>query len=375
MKKSLLLLITLTLVYGCGTLNIEKRRYNKGFYVNWSRNSQKESKKETAEKSPVMSQALVDQTIVDTAHHYTMALPEQRSVCGTEDKIERSTENSSRITFETAHTKRSKTAGTSFNSAPIKANAMNASRPVNRTEQVVLTNGTSSKSKNWFYAIFAALPFMFLFRKKASRISAWAANNKRQSRGLIVILSSMSALSSFSLGTLTGWNMDSTAMLTSMGLIGTAAFLNTIRLGNGLNFMKNKFSFVMMGMTGAFSFFGLGSRYRDEVFQTLGTSEGELAIHPVVVFLLTLVLIAATIALLYGIAVVACNIACYGNELVAAIVFFGGIFLTVVLFTFALQYIYRKVGQSSDEFAKNALIAGLLALVIMALVIFGSAML
>jgi hypothetical protein len=154
-----------------------------------------------------------------------------------------------------------------------------------------------------------------------------------------------------------------------LGVLATASVINALRINNGFNFIKNKLSFALSGTAGAFCFFDLGSRYGSAALKQCGYAEGELVLHPAVIFLLTLVLIAALIAAIGLIASLSCSIACNGSEVLAAFVLFGGSYLVIMFFVYAIQFVYRKQGQSTEEFWQKAAITSLFAILIFLLII------
>jgi hypothetical protein len=363
MKKSLLILITISVACSCGTLSIEKRRYNRGFYVNWNKASKHENRQETANNTLIIKDQVADQANIDTARQL-MAVAIEKEM-NDDSKVLTTRSESIVMNTDAKHEHQKKNVLKDRDSAPISVKATKSYGSVRSSQQVELKKESASRSTTWFYSILASLPLMFLFKKNASRISSWATNNKRRSRGLIALLTGISALSSFALGTMSGWSTDSSAMLTSFGVLGTAAVLNSVRLGNGLNFMKNKVAYAMVGITGAFGSFGLGSRYGQSALSSMNLADGDMVIHPFWAGLLTVLIIAVILASLYFLAILACNIACNGSGILATVVFFGGAFLLICFGTYAIKYLFRREGQPTDDFMRNSIFAGILAIGLM----------
>jgi hypothetical protein len=357
MKKSLLILITISIAYSCGTLSIEKRRYNRGFYVNWNKSSKQENKQETANNIIIIKDPVTDQANIDTARQLLAVSNEKETI--NDSKILTTRSESIEMNIDANHEHQKKNVKKDRDSAPIRMKATQSYDKVRLSQHLDIKQKPSTISSNWFYTIFTTLPLMFIFRKRVSRIARWSSENKKQSQILIASLIGISGMSSFALGTLLGSSTNGTSALTSIGVFALAGLLNSLRLNSGLNFLKNKFSFALFGISGAFTFYGLGVKYGSSVLLSSGNDGGELAIHPALVILFTLLLVAALILVIGLIASLACNIACYGSEALAAVVFLGGTFLAVMFFAYAIQYVFRKKDQPTDAFWKNAALAGL----------------
>lgn len=370
MKKSLLILITISIAYSCGTLSIEKRRYNRGFYVNWNKAPKQENSQEIANNTLIIKDQDTDQANIDTARQLLAVAIEKETIDDSNILTTRS--KSIVMNSDSKHEHQKKNVLKDRDSAPISVKVTQSYGSVRSIQKVEMKQKPSTISSNWFYTIFTTLPLMIIFRKRVSRIARWSSDNKKQSRILIASLIGISGMSSFALGTLLGSDSNGTSTLTSIGVFALAGLLNSLRLNSGLNFMKNKFSFALFGMSGAFTFFGLGAKYGSSVLLGSGNDGGELALHPGLVFLFTLLLVAALILVLGLVASLACNIACYGSEALAAVVFLGGTFLAVMFFAYAIQYVFRKKDQQTDAFWKNAAIAGLLILLVILLVVLAS---
>lgn len=358
MKKSLLFLFIATILISCGSLNFEKRRYNRGYYLNWSKPNHSERTQNSEKPSgPIANKINEDSN--NNENHSKHPIKDDPT-----KEIELDTSLNSYV--KSTNFQSQKDESSSFK----RLNILND----NQFEKVQYTHETNFKSSNnpnqhlkggapgsgaWFYLILSSIPFLFLFRNRFSKISYWASNNPKKSRKLIALFSTTGALSSFAFGSISNFEVDSTMAIATMGVFGLSVMLNSIRFSKGDNFLKAKTSFLLAGISGFSGTFGLGAKYGHFALSSMQATDGEMLMHPMLAIFLTLLIIAALAASLYGLAILSCTIACNGSGFFAVAVLLGGTFLLFMLATLGIQYLFRREGQSNEKYLRNSVIVGL----------------
>ena len=195
----------MSLLCGCGSLHIEKKRHSNGFYVNWSKSFNSQKSEQLMEKSSAIKHIESSNAKIESDSSVAT-----NSVRNTLDGKQSSTSSSN---IKTSFHKRN----VSLKPVNTKDKTISSYFPqvVESKIDVLTYHELRSKKESrkisgaWFYALFTSLPIFYLFKKRTSKLANWATLNKKKSQGILAILSATGATSSFTLGSLLGSEMDS----------------------------------------------------------------------------------------------------------------------------------------------------------------------
>jgi hypothetical protein len=351
MKKVIVLFLLITTIYSCSSLRIEKRRYNKGFFVSFTnRNCTSETAKDSSENSSSnnLKQKKLETKNTNSVNEINGILP-----------LDNNTIVTSNISAHTPQKTHYKRISHSKHSEKSK-NTISTENKKIKSESIV-TNDTGTKSRFNGLLYFLSLIFVPFFAKKNNtslKVSKWASKNKLQSRTLIGIATTTAILSSFGLGYISQFDIDPYMFLipASIGVGSVLLYTSDVNFLNKPT--KNKLSFSLLNVGTYFGSFAAGSS-NSFLNNLLSIPEDPFIINPALAFILTAILIVAFAFSLYALAIISCQIACNGYGVLAVIVLFGGGYLASYLFSLGLLEIFRRKSQENDSFKSKAALLGL----------------
>lgn len=241
---------------------------------------------------------------------------------------------------------------------------INPSRVKPRYPNSSLKSAHKGINSLWFYCLIAMLPAILLFRQKVSQIDRWSQKNIHTGKWLIALFTLTGSASSFLLGAMFNWEISSLFAPISIGLISTALLSYWVKLKSGFNFLKKKLAIGLMSIAGLAGSFGLGIRNGSLFMNPITNDGGEMMLHPLVATLLTLLIVAALVASVYGLLAVACNIACSGYEVLAILFFLASSYLVTILAVFAVLHATKNVDEDTSDFWRIASLASVFIVII-----------
>lgn len=318
-RFTLVLLTTLFIFNSCSNLRIEKRQHQFGYHVHWTkkyRDSQNHFDEKTQESAVVstIDSTLTKNALSEIKVEENTLIPSKKTVEEKRSNLRSHQQVSDKPANREKHQLRKKT-------KPIL---------VHDTAKSSFKKQTESSHIGLLYFLGLLIPLPFIINRNTYKYSKWAAENKQKSISLLIFAKVLLAVLSVGLGYLLGIGFSPWVILGSAGIILTVLFVNIFKKNKG--YLHRKVSTYGMSVGSIGLFFSLANT----------SPNGELVIHPLLAFLLTILTLAALVGVLYLIILGTCSLSCSGYEVLAAILFFGGVFLSVFGTIALLLYINRR---------------------------------
>lgn len=333
----MIVLLTIGVISGCG-VHMEKRKHRKGFHISWNKNHRSvrsnspsetlsADRKVTSKDSPLLKERESVTSIHQIQEHQNFEKKDRASISGKVLNNSTTIEQTSLSQIEKVEEKLS-------------------------NKGIVRTKKQRNHSSYLYLVSMLAFPFLALNRKRNYRFASWAATNKRKAQWGIGLGTTVAFLSSYFLGRI--WNFDTSHFGVEISLI-----LGSI--GGIIYVLSQKISLKTLGsmILGSGAYFGaftLGTMRANMHFM----SDSQLG--GIVLALLTILLVAALLGSLYGIAILSCELSCNGYGFAAGALLIGGSYLVSFLFMVGIFNIWRPDLKGDGTIAKKA---ALWALVVM----------
>jgi len=358
-KYAIRLLILLpVLIYACGTLQVERKRHSKGYYVHWNT-------KHASQKGD---------------ERYAQVKPEEKSFERTEvsASMVKNMEKSETITLpptfvvDSVQKEASILSISEKNASPVDIRNLSTTE---KEEHILKIKSDQSESGGaWSMVLLLLFPFLFLKKDLGRSLSIWASENKVKAQFLFAASSVLMFAISVGLGILLRIPVNPiTAGLSIAGLIiGLVTYYGGGSAGTSRQQRLVGSSFFRIGAI--VSAFGVGGVFAQSGFGMIGNwdlrtgllqqVEGPSEMYysageSILMFVLGVALL---LVLLYVTAAVSCSLACNGQDVLAVFVAFGGVFLAFFLSFLLFFNAFRKQDEEFNRVLKKALIAGGLAM-------------
>lgn len=362
MKRLVFYSFILLLLVGCGSLHIEKRRYNKGFYISLNKKI-KESSEQTQKSDSDQKTEYTTATSKNEEH----ALHKEKDEPAdgyfneeTEVQQDKSTIDKQSVLSKTKNKK------THLEPSSIQKSKINQ-------EQKYTRQSEQSNSSGLFYFLFLLLvPFMSKFKNRMYRHSKWASENKLKAQLLIPVLSLAGMLTSFLLGNLIQCNVGQEMQWATFSgaAFGTMVYF-TAGKDEKQGFVRKRQGLTLFNLSTFFATFSLGSAMNSLFYFLIEGEDGERTpVQIILALFLGILIFAAMIAAIYGLAVYACTLACSGYAALSILVFFGGGFITTFLGIFGIASLINPGKLYRLRNVKTALIISGIIFTIFSVILF-----
>lgn len=370
----LLLAITVVITAACDSLHIEKRKYRKGFYFELFDERNHGDAKQVV-KNERREQSVLSAAGPHGATHDTTAFRPDTAVASAPlcEKGSYRKADGEHIIKQCTPKRRT------F--------AVTESKIVTEEKEITHTVPVLPLQVSLIAFLFLGIPAYLISKTElACGVSRWATKNRRKAQWSIAGLHFALAFTSFALGALLRMQQiavpfsDACSALLLLGLAGTAfasPLLNRAggRTTAGILFTSLLFagSAVAGNKLAGADVSGMSWSLSDGLTSFFcHAPDDEYVMNPVAGVFLTVLMVALSLLILAGLAVLACDLVCSGYGALAFIVFFGGVYMVAFLFALGVQHIFKKVKNpygSEEErrkaILKKALIAAFIVLGIM----------
>jgi hypothetical protein len=359
-KYAIRLLILLpVLIYACGTLQVERKRHSKGYYVHWNT---KHSSQQADERSAQVK-------------------PEEKSFEKTEvsASMGKNMEKSEILTLPpTSVVDSLQKEASILNVSEKKASQshIGSASTAKKDEHFLKMKSEKSESHSaWSMALLLLFPFLFLNKDLGRSMSIWASENKVKAQFLFAASSILLFAISLGLGFLLRIPLNPiTAGLSIAGLI-----IGLVRYyggGTGVTSRQQRLvgsSFFRIGAI--VSAFGVGGVFAQSGFGMIGNwslraglleqveESSEMYYSAGESIIMVVLGVGLLLFLLYITAVLSCSLSCNGQDTLAVFVALGGVFLAFFLAFLLFFNAFRKVDEEMNRIIRKAFIAGGVAMV------------
>jgi len=239
-----------------------------------------------------------------------------------------------------------------------------------KSNKRVETESTTDENKInglFFFLMLLGFPLMFI-KKSGYKIALWGKHNVKKAQVLIGVFTVSGLFSSYLLGNILDFNISAPMFILPVSLGLGSLVVNKVK--SKRHFFKNKMAMSMLSTSSLFLSFSAGN---SASYKVMDLSK-EMSLHPILAVIITIIIIALLALSIYGLAALACLLACGGAELLAAIVFITGTLGLSFLATLAIVKLFRKMEKPKTKKDKETLLwANVLVLIVTGLVIYFTA--
>lgn len=349
MKKVIsgFLLLLIVGLFSCNGLRIEKRRYNKGFFIHLNRGKEvvRESRikdTSTAKVHPINSPAM------------NLALDKDSTDPTDQVPSLASTISSGQEAVHLANKKQS-TQQTSGNNFQAAQTSVKQQQQKSERETASLVGSIAKPGFLFLLGGLVMLPFASTLSRR--KISIWASKNKSKSRLLLIFVQLAGMALAYFLGTM--FSVSGVVISPYIGLVvlipyllfflhkqfirkdkSAAKKLHRSKNYIGLNFITGMFGAFVMGLSNFFGNLDLWSFDSGITNSQMMHSGKDYVLHPLLIFLLTVLAIGVFLILLGLAASLSCSLSCSGYGGAAVVALIGGVALSIYLFILMLRGIW-----------------------------------
>jgi hypothetical protein len=353
MRQLFLLLSILLISTACSNFHMEKRRYNKGFHISFSKNRANEkagaNEQKIASKDKKSIKYLEQQTKI-SAEKLLAEIPVTNEVdeSGNESTDAETSSSESTITVsDTDDTVREEQTTTSNSS--LSKSSPKTSEPYDKQT----SNGL------WYFTLLGIVPLLMATKKQSYRIGVWASENKSKAQAVMAGLYALGFSSSYVLGNIWQPTIEDWMLAIPMTLAGGILASDAVKKEKKPGFVKRQIASAVVNLSSFFGTFALGAQTKISALQLMDP-EAQTGMEPWAATLISLLLVAAMVAAFLGIALIACELSCSGYGALALVVMAGGTFLILFLGIWAILTTFRGRSRNRDNM-KAGLIVGLVA--------------
>ena len=329
MKRILTFTVIAVLVSACASLHVEKRRFNKGVHISFG--SRLKSKHEEKADKTFSSESSVDRIKASVSKSFY-----------TESQDTIQLERGNRLALETYVSDDKHTEKPNASRQRNYRNKAKSIKPKTQQNSVVNAKRSSNREQKndrsrglMYFLSLGILPIIFAGRKKGLQMAKWASWNKTKAQIAIVGLVGVSATTSYLLGNMFQFSVDSWMLFLPAGLFASSFALVKVNKDHKEKFSRDRIAFSLFNVGTYFGTFAMGasnSRLFDVIADPGRGGEMDSSVAVVLTILLTLVFLAAV----FGLSILACNIACNGFGAAAIAVLVGGTYLIGFLCLWAI---------------------------------------
>lgn len=383
MKKIFNFLLITFILSGCGTIQVNKRHYTKGFDIQWSKKFYAAST--TSEEQPELCSEKPEFKSKETKQDQ-LAVAIEREVKNLEDVKFTELPQPKHIE-QTVEPKKSEIP----DEQPLSVQQTQKQEDVS-TQQNARSNESFETSNVEPFVLLSILllPFAFASMGTNQRIAQWAKEQKSKARWMITVLTILGLLTALALGTIVRFPFTPFTIALSVGGMILSLLIHSAYRNNPIKKTRQQgklFSFTLLRASGLISAFSLGGTgmltdptkllswdFIHGITDMQTASKEPLVHHPALIILLTLLGILVIAGILYLTVIASCNIACNGNEAMAVFVLIFGIFLAAFLGSLIISFAFKREGETDmvqKSMVPTFILSGILLLTVLVFAILG----